>query len=536
MAFYSDETSFSILGDIDTHYSESPYDTFPYKVRFMSRNSDIINRNYLQIPDSEEWEIGVTQVTYKINNSQVVVIPTPAEARERKVYDRYAAEVMLGPIQMFPINYQQKSATRSIDPTVDNIDLTTVFEDIFTLMTTHARESASIFNPMVNMHDKLYLGMYDTSISANDHKKFYAADLLSSSVSDGTFAGYHSPIFRWNYIDVLYKKYPDRFITNRGRYGLFTMKELCESTKDALTTQDLAKAQIPLDNNKVLGYKKYDSVLYRDWYKSFTKSLPTVTLEDKLNVAADTSLYPKCKVVLPASCMYMAVGSVIRKLWGFNTVQRSATLYDTSSNVVRRPPLDIICNNFTQSFVTPCKLVSTNDGWIPFMLLNGDNEKPVKYESPGAGLFKLPVTNPAKTYTITEFYKWVQNKSGYFADGTFLHVPYYSNNKLRMFNAGDMYLYATPVVVPTTHVGNILSPLLTILPVPNYYFALSKLDLSYMNNDNQGSSFTTTIKRPMYTTLERGTNLDDLYVSTLNEYGDLLFVGKLTVQFNIRRK
>ena len=57
-----------------------------------------------------------------------------------------------------------------------------------------------------------------------------------------------------------------------------------------------------------------------------------------------------------------------------------------------------------------------------------------------------------------------------------------------------------------------------------------------MNNDNQGSSFTTTIKRPMYTTLERGANLDDLYVSTLNEYGDLLFVGKLTVQFNIRRK
>ena len=539
MAFYSDETSFTILGDIDTHYSESPYDTFPYKVRFMSRNSGVINRNYLQIPDSEEWEIGVTQVMYKINNSQVVLIPTPAEAKERKVYDLYAAEVMLGPIQMFPINYQQKSATRSIDPTVDNIDLKAVFEDIFKLNEAHATSTAAVLNPLINMHDKLYMGMYDTSISTDDHNRFYAADLLSNSVSEGTFAGYHSLIFRWNYIDVLYKKYPDRFVKNLGRYGLFTMKELCDSTKDAITVQELAKAQGPLDNNKILGYKKYESVLYRDWYQSFTKSLPSVTLEDKIVIASDTSLYPKCKVVLPASCMYMAVGSVIRKLWGFNTVQRTATLYDsTSLTKIVRQPLDIICNNFTQSFVTPCKLVSTNNGWIPFRLFNGDNEKPVRYESPGpGGLFKLPATNPAQTgLSNTEFYKWVYNKGRYFADGTFLHVPYYSNNKLRMFNAGDMYLYATPVVVPTTHVGNILSPLLTILPVPNYYFALSKIDLSYMNNDNQGSSFTTTIKRPMYTTLERGTNLDDLYVSTLNEYGDLLFVGKLTVQFNIRRK
>ena len=147
MAFYSDETSFSILADIDTHYSESPYDTFPYKVNFMSRNSGIINRNYLQIPDSEEWEIGVTQVTYKINNSQVVLVPTPTEAKERKIYDLYAAEVMLGPIQMFPINYQQKSANRSIDPTVDNIDLQTVFEDIFKLGAADATSAASVLNP-----------------------------------------------------------------------------------------------------------------------------------------------------------------------------------------------------------------------------------------------------------------------------------------------------------------------------------------------------------------------------------------------------
>ena len=537
MAFYSDQTSFTVIADIDTNYSESPYDTFPYKVKFMSRNSGVINRNYLQIPDSEEWEIGVTQVTYKINTSQVVLIPTPTEAKERKVYDLYAAEVMLGPIQMFPINYQQKSATRSIDPTIDNVDLKNVFEDIFKLNETDAASSAAVLNPLINMHDKLYMGMYDTSFSTDDHNKFYAADLLSNSVSDGTFAGYHSPIFRWNYIDVLYKKYPERFVKNLGRYGLFTMKELCDSTKDALSAAELEKAQRPLDNNKILGYKKKDSVLYRDWYKSFTKSLPTVTLEDKIFIASDTSLYPKCKVVLPASCMYMAVGSVIRKLWGFNTVQRTATLYDSTSLAqIGRQPLDIICNNFTQSFVTPCKMLSIGFGqWIPYMLYNGDND--LSHRGGEIGLFKFPVTKPEQTgLQSAYFYEWVYNKRKVFADGTFLHIPYYSNNKLRMFNAGDMYLYATSVVVPTTHVGNILSPLLTILPVPNYYFALSKIDLSYMNNNNQGSSFTTTIKRPMYTTLERGANLDDLYVSTLNEYGDLLFVGKLTVQFNIRRK
>ena len=263
-----------------------------------------------------------------------------------------------------------------------------------------------------------------------------------------------------------------------------------------------------------------------------------MSLEDKVVVSTDSSIYPKYKVILPGSCMYMAVGSIIRKLWGFNTVQRTETLYDsTTLTKIVSQPLDIICNNFTQSFVTPSKLVSTSDGWIPFMLYNGDNETPVKYESPGAGLFKLPATDPRQTALFNNyFYQWVFNKGKVFGDGYFLNVPYWSNNKLRMFNAGDMYIYAKSVVVPTTHVGNILSPLLTILPVPNYYFGLSKIDLSYMNNTNQGSSFTTTIKRPMYTSLERGGNLDDLYVSTLNEYGDLLLVGKLTVQFNIRRK
>ena len=159
---------FPVLAEIDTHDPISPYETFPYKVNFMSRNSGVINRNYLEIPDSEDWEIGVTQVTYKINSAQVVMIPTPTEAKERKIYDLYAAEVMLGPIQMFPINYQQKSANRSVDPTVDNIDLQHVLVDIFKLNTAHSTVSASIFNPMVNMHDKLYLGMYATTISIDD--------------------------------------------------------------------------------------------------------------------------------------------------------------------------------------------------------------------------------------------------------------------------------------------------------------------------------------------------------------------------------
>ena len=78
---------------------------------------------------------------------------------------------------------------------------------------------------------------------------------MSNSVADGTFTGYQSPIFRWNYIDVLYKKFPTRFTWKNNTFGLFTLKELCESTTDAITTQDLAKAQIPLDNNKILGYK-----------------------------------------------------------------------------------------------------------------------------------------------------------------------------------------------------------------------------------------------------------------------------------------
>ena len=538
MAFYSDENSFSVLAEIDTYDPVLTYDTFLYKVKFMSRNADVINRNYLEVPDSEDWEIGVNQITYKINDAQVILIPTPNEAKQRNIYNLFSAEVMLGPIQLFPVNYQQISSNRSVDPAVDNVDLKKVFEDVFTLNTTHATETASVLNPLVNMHDKLYLGMYDTTISIDDHKKFYASDLLSNGVSDGVLAGYHSPIFRWNYTDVLYRTHRNRFKWKNNTYGLFTLKEVLDSTNDAITAQDPTKAQVPLDNNKILGYKKFTTVLNRDWYQNYNKSLPKVTLEESVVVSSDSTVYPKCKVVLPGPCMYLAVGSIIRKLWGLNAVQRTETLYDPSSiTTVRRQPLDIICNNFTQAFVTPCKMLGTRDGFVPMMLYHGDNEPSVQYAVDAKGLFKLPATNPTNTgLHNNHFYQWVYNKSKVFGDGFFLSVPYWSQNKLRMFNAGDIYIYINSVTVPTTHVGNILSPLLTILPTPNYYFGLSNIDLSFVNKANQGNSLTLTVKRPMYTDLEKGSNLDDLYVSMLNEYGDLMFVGKITVQFNIRRK
>ena len=291
------------------------------------------------------------------------------------------------------------------------------------------------------------------------------------------------------------------------------------------------------DTNKILGYKKFTKVYERIWYQNYTKSLPKASLEDSIVTSSNSNVYPKCKIVLPASCMYFAVGSIIRKLWGFNKVQLTETLYDSNNtNTVKRQPLDIICNNFTQSFVTTCRLAKANvTGWVPQMLFGGDSD--LTFEKDKIGLFKLPATNPDNTYLSSIwFYDWVQNKTGYFTDGTFLNVPYWSQNRVRMFNAGDMYMYGKSVVVPTTHVGNILSPLLTIVPAPNYYFGLSNIDLSMANTNTQGNSLTVTIKRPMYTDLEKGSNLDDLHVALLNEYGDLLFAGKLIVQFNIRRK
>ena len=535
MAFYSDENSFSVLAEIDTYDPQSLYDTFPYKVTFMSRNTDVINRNYLEIPESEEWEIGVAQVTYKISDENVILIPSPAEAKQRNIYNLFSAEVMLGPIQMFPVNYHQISQGISFDPAIDNIDLTHLFEDIFKLNTSDASALALIYNLLVNMHDKLYIGMYDTKIPLIDHKKFYASDLLSNGIPDGLLKGYYSPIFRWNYTDVLYRKFQSRFKWKNNTYGLFSLKEICEATTDAITAKDLVKAQIPLDTNKILGYKKFTKVYERDWYQNYTKSLPKVSLEDSITSSSNSNVYPKCKVILPASCMYFAVGSIIRKLWGFNRVQRTETLYN-NTNTVERQPLDIICNNFTQSFVTTSRLILTRgSGWVPQMLYGGDFV--LTYQGDRLGLFKFPATNPENTFlTSAFFYEWVQNKFGYFSDGNFLNVPYWSQNKVRMFNAGDIYIYGKSVVVPTTHVGNILSPLLTIIPTPTYYFGLSNIDLSMASKNNQGNSLTVTIKRPMYTDLEKGSNLDDLHVALLNEYGDLLFAGKLTVQFNIRRK
>ena len=33
---------------------------------------------------------------------------------------------------------------------------------------------------------------------------------------------------RWNYTDVLLRDHPERFSTNKGKFGLFTLKEIVE--------------------------------------------------------------------------------------------------------------------------------------------------------------------------------------------------------------------------------------------------------------------------------------------------------------------
>ena len=100
--------------------------------------------------------------------------------------------------------------------------------------------------------------------------------------------------------------------------------------------------------------------------------------------------------------MYLAV---VRHLLGYEALQRTETLYDPQNLLlIKREPLDIICNNWSQAVIAPCTLYRPTYGYtmIPVLQYKGETDvnTPIKF-----GLFKLPATNPKNRFKGSNYYE-----------------------------------------------------------------------------------------------------------------------------------
>ena len=550
MAFYSSADSFSILAEINTYSPSNEGFEYPFPINFISSDASTIDKNFLEVPPAETWEIGVTSVNYKVLNSKTILLPTPAKAKETRVYDLYCGEILFGPIQFFPINYPLKSCYR-LENFV-NVDIDKVMKEGCKLTDNweilRARHS---FEPLMHMDHRLYIGMFDTAVTPLQRAEFYARDMNTPpggrpmdpkliaeiNANNGNksyvdLSTYHSPILRWNFCDLLFKLYPSRFTIHSNTYGLFTLEEIWKATLFSDAT--LANANKLLIDKKVLGFEHHINIQDRQFFKDIKNNLPTFdvikTIGQLKNVPTD-KMQPYCTIKTPPTCMYIAMGSIMCRLSGFQRVQQT---YEINTKTKKRSKLGIVINNLTDSFIGSCSLKKTT-GPYPRMtpVYHHDGEKGAQAKR-RQWLWKLPATN--QYIDNDDFYLWVQDPSRLWPDGHFLTRTIESQNPLQFFNAGEIFIYCDNSVADTSHIGNYVSPLLEKIPAPTFAYGKTLMDTSYIDFNTDQLSVQLNIKNPIFKTLKERINLADARAQILNEYGEPIFGGVLTLELVLRRK
>ena len=552
MAFYSSKNSFSIIAEIDTYTPSKEGFQYPYNIKFISSDATTINKNYLEVPTAENWEMGVTSVNYKVINSKTILVPTPTHAKTTNVYDLYAGEILFGPMQFFPIQYPTKDCIRLKNE--DNVDLHRFFtKDAYKITDPgHLWRAKGSFGPLMNMYDRLYIGMFDSGVTPLQRSEFYARDMNTpagqpvdpdllaeiKANKDNIYyidlSSYHSPILRWNFTDILFSLFPKRFTLHSNTYGLFSLDELW--TAPVFSDPVLANAQSLLDNKKVLGFVKADQIQERHFYANIRNGLPKFAVVKsfaELKNTASEKLQPHCTIKTPPTCMYIAMGDTICKLSGYHKIRDT---YELTTKTKYRKKLGIIINTMEDAFIGSCSIKWAGGGYpriVPVFHHDGE-EGAEQQSSRRQWLWKLPATN---TYSDNaDFYYWIQDPGRGSSDDRWLTRTIESHNALQFFNAGELFIYCDNSIEATSHIGNYISPLLDKIPAPSFAFSKTLINTSYIDFSTDQISTQLDIKNPIFKSLKPRINLADAQAQILNEYGEPVFCGILTLELVARRK
>ena len=219
----SDSTMY-LLGSCDTreHVANTEY---PFKLKFLyvgadSSESSVLTRTDLQLDPAKVWEVAVQSITY--NTSDKIMIPSPSWAKQQGIYDLYAGEILVSGPEFYPIGHDEndRETRQNIHDIINNVHKVPEkqraeiqsFTDQFYGHFLKCRQ---------DLTDLFQIDYVEKHLTLNF---WYNNDVMETFDPNSTKN--RAPIFRWNYTDVMYAKYPDRYTSNNGKFGLFTLKEI----------------------------------------------------------------------------------------------------------------------------------------------------------------------------------------------------------------------------------------------------------------------------------------------------------------------
>ena len=201
-----DDMSFGakyLLGTVNTLTYGTSYKQYPLKVNFTNtaiQSNEQIRRDDLQLDADKTWEIGVTRVTYKLSESQLIMIPHPSVAKEKGIYDLYAGEIMIGPCAYYPIVTTDDMPPHLQYQTMGNA-LTKIYSLTASTQSDFLLYANDHFGRLYTMARQLRTHLSDTTTTGDT---WYTQDLQTTY--DHTITALRCPVFRWNYTDKLLAK------------------------------------------------------------------------------------------------------------------------------------------------------------------------------------------------------------------------------------------------------------------------------------------------------------------------------------------
>ena len=521
----SEKMTMYLRGSCDTREYVS-HTEYPFKLKFPyvgadSSDSSVITRTDLQLDPAKVWEVAVQSITYNISDK--IMIPSPSWAKHQGIYDLYAGEILVSGPEFYPVGHDQNSTStigQDIHDIINNIHKVPSAD-----RTKIRRFTSQIYGHFLECRRQLTeLFQINSPQKESKLNLWYTNDLMETY--DATSTVIRSPIFRWNYTDVMYAKYPARYTSNNGKFGLFTLKEIVTvefiSENQKVNAQKWAVSTAASGHSPLVGYVSQHTVIdphgwHRSWYRDIRNGLPTLELLDD-TVQKDDPLVREYSVRIKPqyTTKYIAVGAKIRKMFGYTVCGMTPPLKSaTAPYPAKRGQLEIIYNNERESFITPCSLTSftTIRGYTRYGVITKGHDVAT------AGLWSLP---------CLDFY----SDDGHEYVGLPVKPKKVYSSRCINSAGGDEILIYSNILPNATHIGDNLAPLLVRAPCPTYKFGASRMYDGVWTVQQR----TWRIENLEYKTILPNINLDDMYVTVSNSFGDVLYTGVLELQLIIREK
>ena len=540
MSFSQDTNSFVMSGTIDPGGKG-----FDFKF-IREDDGEVVMPEDYTVPPGTQWKIALNKITY-INKRDCFVFPTPAAAKTNEYnncYHLYAIEMALGGLRYWPITLKETGVSHGS------------INDILSEMQQYAKPFRQIHGN--GRSDFMTSNYFRSFLMCEVFRYFYKRNYDHQPVNrytghacwdDGFRA---APVIRVNVLDVIerlgYK--PNK---NTNKFNL-TAPEFCHVLNNLLSDDEIARA----DRVKDIGgtgmkwwtnYPKY-RFFGRDvaWNGTTKQQLPqfNITCTGK---GVNGNYFPEMQIKIPLSMKYIAFGSILRNICGFQKVSNTKEKAASHDDAEIRPSLSITYDADANSYVAPATLKKVRIKYDPHDGPDRRHDDDAIIATPHfpKNFIDIPRNEWYKNLRLWTFphIPMINGKEQNFeallkteaGNNAYDYLTIKSQYALNPSNAGDIFLFSDNKIVLGTHIGNYLSQLICQVPCPVYGFGYANLEV-YQNKTmdlKNGSPILTYEPNQKEFALITESRLRDFNINPRNAFGDLVQLPFINMEFIIKR-